>query len=378
LNYIYDMVQELIEKYSTRDPYELCDALGIMYRIADLGSLKGFFTLVAGEPVIIISKDIDEHQQREVCAHELGHALLHMDIAKEECLHEFEVFNMRDKTEAAANLFAAHLLIDEEQADSMLNRFADDLLTSGGRDRQGLSPVTVQAVMILLRSILEYGYKEYGLPNPSVNVSLPKAGSAEITLFTSLETARIKSAALKGNSYELGILLTLFTGLRIGELCALTWGDIDLAGQIIHINKTLYRIANPRGTSPKTVVVIDSPKSKSSVRDVPLPTFFLTALARLKRGQPDNNYFLTCSPSYTEPRSYALRYRTFLKRLNIRYRKFHSLRHTYATECIKCGVDVKSLSELLGHSSVKITLERYVHSDMELKRKELEKLWSAL
>ncbi len=120
MNYIYDMVQELIEKYSTRDPYELCDTLGIMYRIADLGSLKGFFTLVAGEPVIIISKDIDEHQQREVCAHELGHALLHMDIAKEECLHEFEVFNMRDKTEAAANLFAAHLLIDEEQADSML------------------------------------------------------------------------------------------------------------------------------------------------------------------------------------------------------------------------------------------------------------------
>ena len=98
MNYIYDMVQELIEKYSTRDPYELCDTLGIMYRIADLGSLKGFFTLVAGEPVIIISKDIDEHQQREVCAHELGHALLHMDIAKEEFMER-----MTESTKATTN-----------------------------------------------------------------------------------------------------------------------------------------------------------------------------------------------------------------------------------------------------------------------------------
>ena len=260
----------------------------------------------------------------------------------------------------------------------MLNRFTDDLMTLGGRNGQGLSPVTVQAVMILLRSVLEYGAKEYELPNPAKNISLPKAENAEITLFTPFEAARIKAAALRGDSYDLGILLTLYTGLRIGELCALTWGDIDITGQIVHINKTLFRIANPQGTAPKTVVVIDSPKSKSSVRDVPLPTFMLTALARLKRNQPDSNYFLTCSPGYTEPRSYALRYRAFLKRLNIPYRKFHSLRHTYATECIKCGVDVKSLSELLGHSSVKITLERYVHSDMELKRRELEKLWSAL
>ena len=260
----------------------------------------------------------------------------------------------------------------------MLNRFTDDLLTSGGRNGQGLSPVTVQAVIILLRSVLEYGSKEYGLSNPAENISLPKTEGVEITLFTPLESARIKAAALRGDSYDLGILLTLYTGLRIGELCALTWDDIDLVEQVVHINKTLFRIANPQQTAPKTVVVIDSPKSKSSVRDVPLPTFMLTALARLKRGQPDSNYFLTCSPCYTEPRSYALRYRTFLKRLNIPYRKFHSLRHTYATECIKCGVDVKSLSELLGHSSVKITLERYVHSDIELKKRELEKLWSAL
>ena len=282
------------------------------------------------------------------------------------------------------NLFESYISdpFGEKRVESlnafMLNRFSDELLHSGGKSGQGLSAVTVQAVMILLRSVLEYGAKEYDLSNAAVNVRLPKTESTEITLFTPFETARIRAAALRGDSYELGVLLALFTGMRIGELCALTWGDIDLARQIIHISRTLFRIKNPNGTEPKTIVVIDSPKSRSSVRDVPVPPFLLSVLARLKHTQSSSYFFLTCSPQPTEPRSYTLRYKTFLNSIGVSYRKFHSLRHTFATECIKNGVDVKSLSELLGHSSVKITLERYVHSDMELKRRELEKLYSAL
>ena len=260
----------------------------------------------------------------------------------------------------------------------MLNRFADDLLNIGGKRGQGLSAVTVQAVMILLRSVLEYGAKEYDLPNYAESVTLPKANISEIRLFTTFEIARIKAASMRGDSYDLGILFALFTGLRIGELCALTWGDIDLAGQVIRINKTLFRINNPDSTGTKTIVVIDTPKSKSSVREVPIPPFMLPVLAKQKHGQPNSNYFLTCSQTFTEPRTYTSHYCSFLRVLNIPYRKFHSLRHTFATECIKNGVDVKSLSELLGHSSVKITLERYVHSDIELKRRELEKLYSTL
>lgn len=260
----------------------------------------------------------------------------------------------------------------------MLNRYVDELLESGGKNDQGLSEVTVQAVMIMLRSVLEYGELEYDLPNPAKNVSLPKVKNTEIAPFTSAEMMKIRNAAINGDSYDLGILLSLYTGLRIGELCALTWDNIDLANQIIHVKSTLFRINNPAGNVPKTLVIIDTPKSKCSVRDVPIPTFMLSVLAKLKCTQSDNYYFLTCSPMYTEPRTYSYRYKTFLKNIGIPYRNFHNLRHTFATECVKQGVDVKTLSELLGHSSVKITLDKYVHSDMDLKRQQLEKLYASV
>lgn len=260
----------------------------------------------------------------------------------------------------------------------ILNRYADELLSCGGKSGQGLSAATVQAILIMLRSVLEYGETEYRFVNPAKNISLPKTASKEIEVFNNIEMLKIRNGVNLSDSAELGILLALYTGMRIGEICALTWGDFDLLNQIIHIKKTLYRIKNPDSGSPKTIVVIDSPKSKNSVRDIPIPTFMLSAIAKIKRTQNDENYFLTGSKNYTEPRTYSIKYKSFLKRLEIPYRNFHNLRHTFATECVKQGVDVKTLSELLGHSSVKITLERYVHSDMELKRKQLEKLYATV
>lgn len=260
----------------------------------------------------------------------------------------------------------------------MLNRFVDDMLNGGGKRGLGLSAATVQTIMILLKSVLEYGEVEYGLPNAAKHISMPKMQTAEISVFSEFEIRRIRSCADTGNRIELGILLALFTGLRIGELCALTWADIDTAEQLIRVRKTLLRIANQANSAQKTTIVIDTPKSKTSLRDVPIPTFLLATIARLKAGQDNQNYFLTCSPRPTEPRTYTLRFKSFLKRIGVPYRNFHALRHTFATECIKSGVDVKTLSELLGHSSVKITLDRYVHSDMQLKRRQLEKLYSSL
>ncbi len=260
----------------------------------------------------------------------------------------------------------------------MLNRYVDDMLTNGGKRGLGLSAVTVQTVMILLKSVLEYGEVEFELPNAAKHISMPKTHAAEISVFSEFEIRKIRSCADTGNSIELGFLLVLFTGLRIGELCALTWADIDTAEQLIRVRKTLLRISNQGNSAQKTSIVIDTPKSKTSLRDVPIPTFLLGPIAKLKANQNDTNYFLTCSPRPTEPRTYTLRFKSFLKRIGVPYRNFHALRHTFATECIKSGVDVKTLSELLGHSSVKITLDRYVHSDMQLKRRQLEKLYSSL
>lgn len=260
----------------------------------------------------------------------------------------------------------------------MLNRFMDDMLTNGGNKGLGLSARTVQAVMIMLRSVLEYGELEFDLPNAAKHITLPRSQRNDISVFDELEIRRIRNGADLQNSVELGIVLTLFTGLRIGELCALQWGDLDLETQFIHITKTLFRIANSNETERKTAIVIDTPKSERSVRDVPIPSFLLQEIAVLKQCCSDEDFFLTCSPKPTEPRTYTERYRSFLKRISVPYRSFHTLRHTFATQCVKSGVDVKSLSELLGHSSVKITLDKYIHSYMQLKKQQLEKLYSSI
>ena len=258
----------------------------------------------------------------------------------------------------------------------MINRYVSDLFENGGVDENGLSANTVQSVMIILKSLFAYGEKIYNLPNPTKLISLPKVETDEPETFTRTEIEKIRLNGLYGDISELGILLCLYTGMRIGEICALKWVDIDLQSQLISVNKTLQRIKNPHEDKPKTIVIIDKPKSSKSVRKIPVPTFMLIRLAELKKNNAPESYFLTCSMKYTEPRAFQNHYKNFLESLDISYRNFHVLRHTFATECIGCGIDVKTVSELLGHSSVKITLERYVHPSMDNKRRQLEKLYA--
>lgn len=258
----------------------------------------------------------------------------------------------------------------------MINRYVSELLKNGGADENGLSANTIQAIMIIMKSLFAYGEKIYNMPNPTKLVCLPKVESNEPETFTKSEIEKIRLKGLSCDISGLGILLCLYTGMRIGEVCALKWSDIDLNSQLISVNKTLQRINNPNGSTPKTVVIIDKPKSGKSVRKIPIPTFMLIRLGEQKAHTFSDYYFLTCSAKYTEPRAFQERYKKFLKSLDIPYRNFHILRHTFATECISCGIDVKTVSELLGHSSVKMTLERYVHPSMENKRRQLEKLYA--
>ncbi len=258
----------------------------------------------------------------------------------------------------------------------LINRYVSELFDCGGADGKGLSANTVQAVMIILKSLFAYGEKIHNLPNPTKLITLPKVESDEPETFTKSEIEKLRLNGLFGDISSLGVILCLYTGMRIGEVCALKWSDIDLNSQLISVNKTLQRIKNPYGDSPKTIVIIDKPKSSKSVRKIPVPTFMLMRLAELKKHTSPDSYFLTCSMKYTEPRAFQERYKKLLKSLDIPYRNFHVLRHTFATECISCGIDVKTVSELLGHSSVKITLERYVHTSMDNKRRQLEKLYA--
>lgn len=263
-------------------------------------------------------------------------------------------------------------MLCENVTAEILNKYAAYLIESGCVYGGGLAVKSVRATLIILKSIFDYGSAEYGLADPAKRLAMPKNDTAETETFGEDDLRKLCRLSECDDPMLLGIALCLNTGIRIGEVCALKWSDIDLNGNVLHIRKTLQRIKNPDNGTPKTIVTITEPKSRKSVRDIPLPTALLPAL---RRGQRDNEYyFLTASSNHTEPRSLTFKYKKCLGELGVRYRNFHCLRHTFATKCVRAGVDIKTLSELLGHSSVQITLDRYVHSDMETKRVQIEKL----
>ncbi|MGN1087293.1 MAG: site-specific integrase, partial [Porcipelethomonas sp.] len=178
--------------------------------------------------------------------------------------------------------------------------------------------------------------------------------------------------ALNPNRTTLGIALSMSTGIRIGELCALQWNEIDLKKSILTVRKTMQRIQTYE-SHEKTKIIIAEPKSLCSRREIPLPQFLCDTLRNFRR---NNNCFLLSGESerFVEPRALSYTFKKYVKECGLKNVNFHALRHTFATRCVESGFDIKTLSEILGHSSVKITLDRYVHSSMELKRKNMEKL----
>ena len=171
---------------------------------------------------------------------------------------------------------------------------------------------------------------------------------------------------------SIGIRLTLFSGIRLGELCALTWADIDLEEQVLHIRHTLQRIQNqnPLPEDSKTVLHIGSPKNKRE-RSIPLHPQMIPILAKYKNSYPSSYYLLSGALSPVEPRRMTRHFKKILKTCGIRDLHFHTLRHTFATRCVESGMQIKALSEMLGHSTVKITMDRYVHLSMSFKQSQI-------
>ena len=169
----------------------------------------------------------------------------------------------------------------------------------------------------------------------------------------------------------LGILLCLFTGIRIGELCALKWDEINLSEQTLQIRRTMQRIRVDGSQGRKTEVKLCEPKSICSIRTIPLPDMLIELLSQY---YAPGTFLLTGDSSrYVEPRTIQYRFKNILKACNISEANFHTTRHTFATRCIELGFDVKSLSEILGHSSVAITMNRYVHPTMALKAENMNR-----
>lgn len=171
------------------------------------------------------------------------------------------------------------------------------------------------------------------------------------------------------DSSKLGIILCISTGLRLGEICALKWSEIDFTQNTLTVNRTVQRIAFENDKT-KTILLETAPKSVFSQREIPISKHLLRLLSGIN---PKEGYYL-CGSKPMEPRTYQNHFKNYLKQAGIRDCNFHILRHTFATNCIDSGMDAKSLSEILGHSDVQITLNRYVHPTMETKRKYLNSL----
>ncbi len=206
-------------------------------------------------------------------------------------------------------------------------------------------------------------------------INLPKIENKEIQIFSMKEQRMIENVLFQqGDLRSMGILVAFYTGVRLGELCALKWGDIDLETGIISISKTISRVRNNTAGACKTILVVGTTKSQKSVRKIPLPAFFQTLYKELRTSEFDKNFYIfSGTKKPVDPRTYQKYFKTILYKLGIRDTKFHAIRHTFATRALELGVDIKTLSEILGHSNVSITLNIYAHSMMEHKKIVMDK-----
>ena len=258
---------------------------------------------------------------------------------------------------------------------SMLTSFMNRKLEQGSLNgKEALSPAYVRSIMSVTLSILQFAVNE-GLCQPlNINLQKPSIDKRELEVLSVFDQNRLESALLNNiNETKLGILISLNTGLRIGEVCALSWNDIDFENQIFHIRSTVARVKSDDERNGTTKLIIDKPKTKSSLRDIPIPSKLIPILVFMKQ-RATGIYVVSNNNCFISPRTYEYRYHKILDDCNIPSVNYHTLRHTFTTRCIEVGVDVKTLSEILGHANVSITLNTYVHSSMELKRQQLEKL----
>lgn len=257
----------------------------------------------------------------------------------------------------------------EEIAKYDFNKFSDDLL-----EEAHISNKFLKDILLVLKSILRYAERKYDIKMKLELINLPRVRMQNLKVFSTNDKRKIKAKCLNSNdTRDLGIILCLYTGMRIGEICALKWENIDLKEKNIYVKKTLQRVYDTE--NKKTKIIIDKPKTENSIRCIPLNSKIYGELNKIRKGFSEKDFFLTGADGiYIEPRVYQNYYKNMLKSSKVKEYNFHVLRHTFATNCIEVGMDIKSLSEILGHATVDITLNRYVHSSRKMKEKYLEKL----
>lgn len=249
----------------------------------------------------------------------------------------------------------------EEVKISQYVLFSEQLLNDG------LAPKTVNDIILILNALLKYASKYFNIE--VVVAPYVKEIKKEMRVLSVSEQNLFEKYLNKDmNNFKFAALIALYTGIRIGELCALQWKDVN--NGTIKIDKTLHRLKDENG---KSAIFIDSPKTFHSIRTIPIP-LFLNNIIESKRSDPENYVIANEFVKIVEPRLMQIKFKKMTEECNLKNVTFHTLRHTFATRCVECGFDIKSLSEILGHADVKITLNKYVHSSMELKQANMNKL----
>ncbi len=252
----------------------------------------------------------------------------------------------------------------------LIECFTDELLYV-----DELAPKTVKDILVTLRSVLKYTARQMPGACPVVDITYPRDTRKEMRVLSREEQSIFVQYLLENmDPCKFGILLALLTGMRIGEVCALRWEQVSLQEKTIRITSTMQRLRDTEADGAnKTKILIGSPKSDTSLRTIPL-TDQAARLCRQMQPESPTAFILTGSNDYMEPRTLQYRLSKYVKQCGLEGVHFHTLRHTFATRCVEVGFEIKSLSEILGHSTTTITLDRYVHSSIELKRSNMDKL----
>ena len=259
----------------------------------------------------------------------------------------------------------------------ILQSYVTELLRQGNAiTGTGLSANTVNGIITVIQNSLKLactiGESEKYIAD---KIKRPKTSEKEVSCFTAAEQKKIERAVLADKRQKMfGIVLCLYTGLRIGELLALTWKDIDFIKGVLSVNKTIHDGKDENG---RICSIIGVPKTQSSVRSIPLPKQLIPVLKKIKK-ETESEYVVSDKRRGVSVRVYQRNFSVLLKRIGVPHKGFHALRHTFATRTLECGMDVKTLSEILGHKSATTTLNRYVHSMADYKKEMMNKLGKLL
>ena len=244
----------------------------------------------------------------------------------------------------------------------------------------GLSEKTIRDIIIVLKMILKFGIKNGYLEYVQIDAKFPsKQEKKDLDVLSKADQKKFMEHLRNNFTFKnLGIFICLSTGMRIGEICGLRWCDVDTVEGVIKVRHTLQRIYIIEGKTRHTELLLDTPKTANSVRDIPMSSELLKMLKSLNKVVNENYYVIANDIKPIEPRTYRNYYKKLCKQLDIPELKFHGLRHSFATRCIESKADYKTVSVLLGHSNISTTLNLYVHPNKEQKKKTIDKMLRTL